>query len=439
VSSDPRIGSTLAGKYLLERVLGEGGMGVVYAARHLRIDRPVAIKFLHASYAKNRVSLERFFAEARAAGSLRHPNVIDVLDLDTEGDAPFMVLELLQGEPLSALLARRTRLSVDETLSILLPVLSALDAAHARGIVHRDLKPDNVFLAQEDGRLVPKLLDFGIAKLRDGSGIATHTGTAMGTPMYMAPEQARGEVRTMGPATDVWAMGVLAFECLTGRLPFDFDTSAGPLSFIALVVTATPHALRDFAPDVPAAISTAVDGALVRDAGARWPDAAAMRAVLRGEPVAASSTAPTLEVSTPGRTPVPHTRITPSETPERSGTMRIALALGVLLAGASAIGVAAWAWTRPSPETHAPPIAAPVSPVAAPLVVPSRVPPTPPPAPAPETPPEAPAAPAPRPPAARASRRVEPPPTEPREAPPSPTRTTERTQTRTGVWDPSSL
>ena len=299
---DARIGTTLQGKYAIERVLGEGGMGIVYAARHVRLDRPVAIKFLHAPYARERAALARFEGEARAAGSLRHPNVVDVVDVDVEAasGAPFMVLELLSGEPLSSLLQRRGALPADEALALLDPVLDALEAAHARGIVHRDLKPDNIFLAQEAGRVVPKLLDFGIAKLRDSSpDAATATGTAMGTPTYMAPEQARGSVREIGPWTDVWSMGVVLFECASGRMHFDFAPDAGVLGWLGQVATGRPRALRDVAPGVPETFASAVDAALDVEPSRRTQSITALRAALRGEAAGA-------EVARTVRAPATH-------------------------------------------------------------------------------------------------------------------------------------
>ena len=356
--TDARIGTTLCGKYRLDKVLGEGGMGVVYAATHLRIGRRVAIKFLHGPALKNEGVVQRFFAEARAAGSLRHPNVIDVLDLESEAGVPFMVLEFLEGEPLSARIARAPRLTLQELQSIFAPILDALAAAHAAGIVHRDLKPDNIFLSRVAGELVPKLLDFGIAKLRDG-GSATNTGTLLGTPMYMSPEQARGAMREIGPATDIWAMGVVLFECVTGESPFGFEAGISPFAQVARIATEAPRSLRVVQVEAAAELIATVDGALQPKAADRFESAHAMRSTLLGKPqtLAASpaSLPPTLELSAPTALPrtsyAENTRpLAPTQLIEPA-RLRGLLALGaaalvLLLAGIA--GAALWL-TRPSP------------------------------------------------------------------------------------------
>jgi len=351
--TDPRVGATLCGKYRIDRVLGEGGMGIVYAATHLRIGRRVAIKFLHGPALKNQGVVERFFAEARSAGSLRHPNVIDVLDLDSdENGVPFMVLEFLEGEPLSNRIAREPRLTLAEIQAIFGPILDALAAAHERGIVHRDLKPDNIFLSQVGGELVPKLLDFGIAKLRDG-GSATHTGTLLGTPMYMSPEQARGAMREIGPCTDIWAMGVVLFECATGESPFGFEPGTSPFVQVARIATEAPATLGAVRPDASGLLIASVDGALRRDAGDRFANARAMRSTLLG--ASGAGLAPTVELTpdanhtaraqhTPlTRGPVavaPTLAISEPSTPKRAHYA--AAALAVLLAFVAIAGVARW-------------------------------------------------------------------------------------------------
>lgn len=317
-------------------------MGVVYAARHLRLDRPVAIKLMHASFAASETAVRRFFDEARAAGGLRHPNVIDVVDVDTDeaqGGAPFMVMELLEGESLAALLARRGVLPADEALALIDPVLSALEAAHARGIVHRDLKPDNIFLAREHGTIVPKLLDFGIAKLRDAQGPGTATGSIVGTPMYMSPEQAAG-TSEVGPFIDVWAMGAVLFEALSGRPHLELPSEPNVMGILAALATQTPRRLADVAPHVPETIASAVDAALAREPSARVPSIASLRARLRGD-----AFAPTL-AATPAPLPstrelVP-TRVTPSLPPRPRRAHLMVLALVVVGAGTLAVG--AWTW-----------------------------------------------------------------------------------------------
>jgi serine/threonine-protein kinase len=320
-------------------------MGVVYGARHVRLDRPVAIKLMHAAFAASEAAVRRFFDEARAAGGLRHPNVIDVLDVDTDdapGAAPFMVMEMLEGEPLSALLARRGPLPVEEALAIVDPVLAALEAAHANGIVHRDLKPDNVFLAREHDAVVPKLLDFGIAKLRDAEGPGTATGSIVGTPMYMSPEQAAG-ARAVGPSIDVWAMGAVLFEMLSGRSHLALSEEPNVMEILAALATQTPPRLREVAPHVPEVVARAVDEALVRDPSARTPSITAFRARLRGgalPPTVAASPAP---LPPTRQLAPPRIMSSPPKAPSAGGP-RLAAVMLLLLAGLGTLAAGALAW-----------------------------------------------------------------------------------------------
>jgi serine/threonine protein kinase len=223
-------GTVIAGRYSLERLLGEGGMGAVWAAKHLVTGKPVALKFLKATASENPDLVRRFIREARAASAVQHPNVVAIHDVITLDDgSPVMVMDLLNGESLGDKLVRERALALGELVTIMVPVLSAIAAAHALGIVHRDLKPDNIFLARyADGRVESKVLDFGIAKLSSPernnaeSAALTRTGSMMGTPYYMAPEQAFGE-KDLDRKADVWALGVILYECLTGGRPFDGD------------------------------------------------------------------------------------------------------------------------------------------------------------------------------------------------------------------------
>jgi serine/threonine-protein kinase len=226
-------GVTVAGRYTLERVVGEGGMGVVWAARHVLTHKACALKFLKERRAHDPKSYERLLREARAACAVRHPNVAQVHDLlELPSGAPFIVMDLLDGEPLSRRLERDRPLSRELTLDVLLPTMDAVLAAHALGIVHRDLKPDNVFLERRaEGDFAVKVLDFGIAKRAelvddvvatdvapDLARSVTSTYSVLGTPKYMAPEQAQATGK-VGFATDVWALGMIAYECATGELP----------------------------------------------------------------------------------------------------------------------------------------------------------------------------------------------------------------------------
>jgi len=212
-------GEVVAGRFRLVRLLGEGGMGWVWVARDLQLDIDIAIKLV-----RNDVSVpaaaERLLTEARALARLEHPGIVHVTDFGrTEQDDPFIAMELLEGEDLGQVIEREARLPPVKALQLLLPVAEALGAAHARGIVHRDLKPDNVFLARIDGRTQPKVIDFGIAKL-DLQTKHTQAGVALGSPDYMAPEQARGQ-RDVDYRADIWAFCVLIYETITGRVPFE--------------------------------------------------------------------------------------------------------------------------------------------------------------------------------------------------------------------------
>jgi serine/threonine-protein kinase len=213
---------TLVGEYKVEEKIGEGGFGAVYKAIHPVIGKAAAIKVLNRQFSTNPQMVSRFIAEARAVNQIRHKNIIDVFSFGTLPDGrQYYVMELLQGVTFDALIKSRGRLAPAEAIPILRGVARALDAAHKAGIVHRDLKPENVFLLQdEDGAVTPKLLDFGIAKLAPDAAQThkTKTGTAMGTPLYMSPEQARGIA--VDYRTDIYSFGVMTYETLTGAVPF---------------------------------------------------------------------------------------------------------------------------------------------------------------------------------------------------------------------------
>jgi serine/threonine-protein kinase len=273
---EERLGSILAGRFRLDAILGKGGMGVVFSGMHTWNNRPVAVKVLLPQYAEDPEIRKRFVREAEAAAALSHPNVVQVLDSgeDEEGDA-YLALELLEGESLATRLEREGRLPLEETLSLVVPVLDALAYAHERGVIHRDLKPDNLFLAVDArGRCVPKLLDFGIAKLeRDTLSVATQAGTVLGTPQYMSPEQA-GTGDPVGAASDVWSMGVVLYRCLTGRLPFAGESVA---QLLLQIVGGPEVSIRAGAPDVvPAPIAAVVDRALQRSLDGRYATCAAL-------------------------------------------------------------------------------------------------------------------------------------------------------------------
>ena len=260
-------GSVIGGKYRLDRVLGEGGMGEVWAATHTLTNKGVAIKLLKADVA-NPETLRRFVREARAASAVRHPNVVEVHDVLTlEDGSPAMVMDLLEGETLAQLLDRDGPIPLADLAAIMAPVLSAVGSAHAAGIVHRDLKPDNIFLAQlGDGRTEPMVLDFGIAKLLPfgeelGGKALTESGVMMGTPFYMAPEQAFGE-RDVDARADIWSLGVILFECSSGRKPIEGETLG---QVFKMITAGTLPALKHVAPHLPPAFIEMVEGMMKRD------------------------------------------------------------------------------------------------------------------------------------------------------------------------------
>jgi serine/threonine-protein kinase len=216
------VGDVIAGKYRLDALLGEGGMGTVWRALNLQLDAPVAVKLIRGEL--DRLSLaKRLKQEARAAAKLGHSAIVRVFDVgESELGDPYIVMELLSGRTLGGLLASERRLSSVRTVQLLLPVADALVVAHAKGIVHRDLKPDNIFITAEGEQLQPKLLDFGIAKLADEAGQAQHltqAGAVLGSPEYMSPEQARGQ-DNIDHRTDIWSFCVVLYETLSGTSPF---------------------------------------------------------------------------------------------------------------------------------------------------------------------------------------------------------------------------
>jgi len=264
-----RVGDLIAGKYRLEALLGEGGMGTVWRAFNLQLEAPVALKLIRGEL--DRASLGgRLKQEARAAAKLGHPAIVRVFDVgESELGDPFIVMELLSGQTLGRLLTTEQRLSAVQGVQLLLPVADALVAAHAKGIVHRDLKPDNIFLAHEGEQLRPKLLDFGIAKLADDSGQNLHltkTGAVLGSPEYMSPEQARGQ-DNIDHRTDIWSFTVVLYETLSGVSPF---SASNYNSLLRAIVEDEPQSLIDLlAADPP--LWQIVQRGLAKDAAQRFP------------------------------------------------------------------------------------------------------------------------------------------------------------------------
>ncbi|MFO0602644.1 MAG: serine/threonine-protein kinase [Polyangiales bacterium] len=278
--ADAWIGRVVADKYRVTGRLGVGGHGAVFEAENTWTGRRVALKVLLGAAALNAEMSERFLREARVTTRVAHPNIVEVLDMgrDPHDGSLFIVQELLQGEDLRDVLRRERTLDPRWLVGTLAPVLDALTAAHAQGVVHRDLKPANLFLArQPDGRVVPKLIDFGVSRMDDAPGATelTHAGALLGTPDYMSPEQARGE--RAGAQSDVWAVGVILFEALAGHRPY---RAANYNALLVRILADDAPPLRSVAPDVPEALAAAVDRALARDTAVRFASAAALREAL---------------------------------------------------------------------------------------------------------------------------------------------------------------
>jgi eukaryotic-like serine/threonine-protein kinase len=275
------VDSVLAGKYRLVSLIGRGGMGSVWKAEHLGLRAPVAVKLIDKSIDMMPEALSRFHREAQAAASLRSPHVVQILDhgVDEAAQVPFIVMELMEGESLAARLERVARLSAPETARIVSQVARALIRAHEAGIVHRDLKPDNIFLVKNEDDEIAKVLDFGIAKSKAhaiGSDTATRTGSVLGTPYYMSPEQISGS-KEIDFRTDLWALAVIAYEAITGARPYDADTVGG---LAIQICTQRPAPPSTHAP-VPAGFDAWFDRATALEASRRYASARELAEDLR--------------------------------------------------------------------------------------------------------------------------------------------------------------
>ena len=268
VMQDPRIGSTIAGRYVIDENIGEGGMATVYRARHKLIDRPCAIKILAPQMARDAVVRERFRREAKSAQSLAHPNIIEIYDQgDTDDGTAYIVMELLHGSSLADVIAKGP-ISFEVAIPLMIQMSRGIARAHDLGVIHRDLKPENTFVCKRPGspELV-KLLDFGIARSRTDSRL-TSAGELFGTPHYMAPE--RVQSGDAGPSVDLYALGVIFFEMVTGVLPFDAPDAT---TFLIRHVTEKPKSPRALNPEIPLPLEDLILRLLEKDPKARPVDA----------------------------------------------------------------------------------------------------------------------------------------------------------------------
>ncbi len=274
-------GRILHERYRLIRPIGHGSQAAVWVAEHLALTTTVAVKLIDPELAKKESARERFRREATAAAQLRSAHVVQILDHGIEGDQPFIVMELLDGEDLFERLTHRTRISLRETSKVVTQVARALTRAHAAGIVHRDLKPENIFLVPNDDDEVVKVLDFGVAKFKDPGKVAmqrTGLGTLIGTPHYMSPEQVKG-ISEIDYRADLWALGVIAFQCVTGDLPFDSEGVGDLLIKISIGEMPVPSKVL---PSVPANFDAWFARACDRDPAKRFQSAREMAVALGG-------------------------------------------------------------------------------------------------------------------------------------------------------------
>ncbi|MBL8743918.1 MAG: serine/threonine protein kinase, partial [Myxococcales bacterium] len=292
-------GRVIAGKYKLVELIGSGSMGVVWRAEHLTLGAAVALKLLHMKHIGRESAgdlSKRFLREARAAAAVRGPHVAQILDHGVDDGAPYIALELLEGESLDMRLARGKRLGLDETKTYVIHIARALARARQAGYIHRDLKPSNVFLVPSGSETVAKVLDFGLAKAvaneaSTEESMLTEVGQVLGTPTYMSPEQIRG--RPLDHRTDLWSLAVIAYECVCGALPFDGETVQDLMLMICNEAPRLPSSFDPvLAPDFDAWFTRAV----AKDPANRFQTAEELSAALARVESAEESDLPIVSV-----------------------------------------------------------------------------------------------------------------------------------------------
>jgi serine/threonine-protein kinase len=275
-------GDLIQSRYRLQRLLGSGASGSVWAARNELIDRDVALKIMRPDVAEDAVALQRFFNEAKASGRVRSPSIVEILDLgQAEDGSPFLVFELLEGEGLDEKLRREGTIAPELLLELFVGVARALELAHAQGIIHRDLKPANIHITRGlNGQNVAKILDFGISKIFDtGHNFTlTRTGTVVGSPAYMSPEQAAGREDIDGRA-DIWSLGVVMYEALTGTLPHQ---AANYNQLMVRILTQDSDAVQTRKADLPPSVCAIVDACLKRERDARTSNSGTLASQMEG-------------------------------------------------------------------------------------------------------------------------------------------------------------
>jgi serine/threonine-protein kinase len=263
---DPLLGTILGDSYEIVRVIGEGGMGRVYEAKHQRLTRRYAVKVLHADLARQADIVSRFLREAEATSALSHMNIVEVVDVNRAPDGrPYIVAELLEGVMLADYFDKVKKLSVPDAVNICRQICAALAAAHERDIVHRDIKPENVFLLEHNGRRTVKVLDFGISRLGESANSLTKTGIVMGTPAYMPPEQARGA--RVDHRADIYAVGAILYEAVTGKPPFE---GADLMATLAQVMSQEPARPCTLNAALPPALEMTIQRAMAKEPSERY-------------------------------------------------------------------------------------------------------------------------------------------------------------------------
>lgn len=311
---DPLLGQTLAEKYLIEKLIKRGGMGAVYLGKHVLMDKTVAIKVLRPSLAADQEVVVRFSREAKAASRISHPHAVSVTDFgEAENGVVFLVMEYLDGRSLKEVIRSEGPLSLDRAVEIVRQVSGALDAAHSQGVVHRDLKSDNIMLVRHNGDEWTKVLDFGIAKIKQPEGSRDVDLTApdlvIGTPQYMSPEQC-SESKAIDSRSDIYSFGVILFEMLAGHVPFTGESST---HIMMKQVTEPPPSLMALRPDLPVGVSDLISKALAKLPDDRFQSAGEMSDALSRATVGAGLTASGARHGIAGSGQLPATETQPIE------------------------------------------------------------------------------------------------------------------------------
>jgi serine/threonine-protein kinase len=369
-------GQQLGGRYEITGYIGAGGMGAVYSAKHARTGRDLAVKVLLPEFATRSDLMQRFMSEARAAGALNHPGIVEVVDLDHEGNLHYIVMERLEGEELQARIQREHPLDPAFVARVGADIADAIACAHAHSpkIIHRDLKPQNVFLARKGRQQdLVKILDFGIAKLVEAETLEqslTRSGEIYGTPLYMSPEQLRN-TKDVDERADIYAIGVILFHALAGTTPFKGESFP---DLVIAISTENHPPLRSLRPDVPSGLAAVIEKAMARNKQDRYAFAGQLRDALL--PFAGARAAVSSDVFAPTQA-APTTEKVP---PVAEVASRRKLLIGGGVAAAAVIALAVGLGVRqeqeaqpqpaPPPAASAPPVATPPTATAPPAVPP---------------------------------------------------------------------